>query len=423
MSRDTDVEAGLRTHEAASSRRTAWDLAPSLLAERVAERRRRGLSLIDLTDANPTRVALREPAAAVTEALAAVAEDAGSRVYQPEPRGPARTRAAIAAMLREDGAVVDPEQVVLTAGTSEGYAHLFRLLADPGELVHIPAPGYPLFEHLAALEGLETASYPLREPRAGARWRIDLDALAASLEPRSRALLVIHPHNPTGSFVDPEDLAALRALAAERGLAIVSDEVFAGSSFAEDPPPSALVGAAAGPLHFALGGLSKRLALPQLKLSWIAVGGPAAQRDEALARLEFIADAYLSVSPLLAATVPMLLERRHAIAGELRARISGNRARLGDALAGGAIEVLPAEAGWAAILRVRGSRDEEALVLSLLDRGLCVHPGSLFDVEPRDPDGAPSAHLVLQLLAEPAVFDRALALLSRELARCYGSLS
>lgn len=404
------------------SRRTAWDLTPSPLAERIAERRSQRRPLIDLADANPTRVALREPAAALVAALTAMAEDADSRIYRPEPCGPASARAAIAAMLREDGAEVAPEHVVLTAGTSEGYAHLFRLLADPGDLVHMPAPGYPLFEHLAALEGIETASYPLREPHTGSRWRIDLDALAASLEPRSRALLVIHPHNPTGSFVDPEDLAALRALAVERGLAIISDEVFAGSAFAADPPPSVLVGAEAGPLHFALGGLSKRLALPQLKLSWIAVAGRAAQRDAALGRLEFVADAYLSVSPLLAATVPALLARRGAITRELRARLAGNRSRLDEALAGGAFELLPAEAGWAAILRVRGVHDEEALVLSLLDRGVSVHPGALFDLEPRDPGGTPCAHLIVQLLAEPAVFDQALALLSREATRCYGSL-
>jgi alanine-synthesizing transaminase len=432
VSRDTEVATSRRARDAAEpvasrasplSSRTAWDLTPSPLAERVAEKRRRRQPLIDLTDANPTRVALRAPAAALTAALATVADHADSLIYQPEPCGPAPARAAIAAMLREEGAVVAPEHVVLTAGTSEGYAHLFRLLADPGDLVHVPAPGYPLFEHLAALEGLETASYPLREPPTGSRWRIDLDALAASLGPRSRALLVIHPHNPTGSFVDPEDLAALRALAVERGLAIVSDEVFAGSAFASEAPPGALAGSAeAGPLHFVLGGVSKRLALPQLKIGWIAVGGPAARRDEALARLEFLADAYLSVSPLLAAAVPALLARRDAIASELRQRIVGNRTRLAEALAGGAFELLPAEAGWAAILRVSGVHDEEALALSLLDRGVWVHPGSLFDLVPRDPGGAPCAHLLVQLLAEPPVFDRALAILSRSGSRCYGSL-
>lgn len=432
MSRDTDGATSQRKRDAAEpmasrasplSSRTAWDLTPSRLAEHLAEKRRQRQPLIDLTDANPTRVALRAPAAALTAALAAVADDADSLTYQPEPCGPTPARAAIASMLREDGAAVASEHVVLTAGTSEGYAHLFRLLADPGDLVHMPAPGYPLFEHLASLEGVETASYPLREPRAGARWRVDLDALAAALEPRSRALLVIHPHNPTGSFVDPEDLAALRALAALRGLAIVSDEVFAGSAYASESPPGALAGADdAGPLHFALGGLSKRLALPQLKIGWIAVGGPAARRDEALARLEFVADAYLSVSPLLAAAVPALLARRGAIASELRERIVGNRTRLAEALAGGAFELLPAEAGWAAILRVHGVHDEEALVLSLLDRGVSVHPGSLFDLEPRDPGGTPCAHLIVQLLAEPPVFDRALAILSRSGTRCYGSL-
>ncbi len=388
------------------ARRAAWDLRPNPLAERVAARQRLGLPVLDLSDANPTRAGLAAPAEALALALGELARDARALRYDPDPRGDPAARAAVAAC--HPGAA--PDGVVLTAGTSEGYAHLFRILADPGERVHVPTPGYPLFEHLAELEGLEVSRYPLRPPPAGggARWRIDVEALAATLSPRSRAVLVIHPHNPTGSFVDPQDWGALRALGRARGLAIVSDEVFAESGLGAAAPPGALVGAEAGPLHFVLGGASKLLALPQLKLAWIAVGGPERERAEALARLEFVADAYLSVSPLLARALPRLLAQRAGIRSEVRARVAGNRARLAAALLGRpGLECLPAEAGWAAILRIeardRCAPDEEALALALLDRaGVLVQPGFLFDLEGLP--GPPAAQLVLSLLPEPDSF-------------------
>jgi aspartate/methionine/tyrosine aminotransferase len=387
------------------ARRAAWDLAPSPLAARLEERRKRGLPLLDLSESNPTRVGLGAPGAALAEALAVLARDPGVRAYEPEPRGAATAREAIAAHHAEAGASVSPEQVILTAGTSEGYAHLFRLLGDPGDRVHVPSPGYPLFEHLAALEGLEALPYRLLPPARGARWRIELASLEASLGPASRALLVIHPHNPTGSFVDPADLARLRALGRERGLALISDEVFAGTGASGASPPSVLAGAEHGPLHFVLSGASKRLALPQLKLAWIVVAGPAAARDEALARLEFVADAYLSVSPLLARALPGLLARQRELAAPLRERIAANRARLAALDPKGAVTALPAEAGWAALLRVRGPLDAEALALGLLERtGVLVQPGFLFDLED-EPD---AAQLVVSLLPEPERFARGL---------------
>jgi hypothetical protein len=389
------------------ARRASWDLTPGPLALRAGERRARGLPVLDLADANPTRAGFAEPGAALAAALADAARDPASARYEPDPRGPLAARAAIAALHARAGTLPSPEHVLLTAGTSEGYAHLFRVLADPGALVHLPAPGYPLFEHLAALEGVESRRYPLREPDDGTRWRIDVAALADALEPRSRAIVLIHPHNPTGSFVDGEDLAALRTLAAARGLALVSDEVFADSALGPGAPPSALAGAEEGPLRFVLSGASKLLALPQLKVAWIAAAGPPALRDEALARLEFAADAYLSVSPVLAAALPALLARREAIGAALRARVAANRARLAAALAGAGATLLPAEAGWAAIVRVPGALDEEALALGLLDGpGLLAQPGFVFELEPADAAGAPCAHLVLGLLHEPDRFAR-----------------
>lgn len=390
--------------------RADLDLTPTPLAARAVALRGAGRDLLDLSDANPTRCGLA-PDARLAEALAALTRDPAALRYEPDPRGDADARLAIAAYHARRGAHVTLDRVVLTAGTSEGYAHLFRLLADPGDVVHVPTPGYPLFEHLAALEGLGSAPYPLLAPRAGGRWRIDLDAFAAGLGERSRVVLAIDPGNPTGSFVDPDDWEGLRAIARERGLAIVSDEVFA--DFAAPgvaPPPGALAGADAGPLHFVLSGASKVLALPQLKLAWIVVAGPEPLRDAALARLEFVADAYLSVSPILSRALPGLLAAHDTIQRPVRERVARNRAALESALAATPASALPAEAGWCAIVRASG-RDEEADALALLDRdGVLVQPGALFDLE------APgAAHLVVSLLPEPARFDRGIAALAHRL--------
>jgi hypothetical protein len=377
-----------------------------------AARRRRGAEVLDLTETNPTRAGLTEPGEALARALGEVAADPASRRYEPDPRGDRRAREAIAALHAAHGAAVDPAHVILTAGTSEGYAHLFRLLADPGDRIHLPSPGYGLFEHLAALEGTLAVPYPLRPPKSGARWRVDLDALAASLGPTSRALLAIHPHNPTGSRLDPADLASFRSLARERGLTLLSDEVFAESG--AEPFPSLLRGAEASPLHVVLSGASKLLALPQLKVAWLAVAGPPALRDDALARLEVIADAFLSVSPLLARALARLLPQRERLTRPLRARLAANRAALG-ALSP-PLAALPSEAGWAAILRAsvpEPAPDDEALALRLLERtGVLVQPGSLFEL-PAEPG---AAHLVVSLLPEPALFARGLAALADALA-------
>lgn len=384
------------------ARRAAWDLRPNEFARRVSERRAAGLPLIDLTESNPTRCGLA-PAAPLAHALARLADEPGAARYDPDPRGAATARETIAAYHARGGAAVSPDHIVLTAGTSEGYAHLFRLLADPGDVVHLPTPGYPLFEHLAALEGVATAPCPL--VRRDARWRIDLDAFAAALTSRSRALVLIDPHNPTGMFVDVSDWASLRSIARERDLALISDEVFADFGYQEARPPGALAGADAGPLHFVVSGASKLLALPQLKIAWIVVAGPAAARDQALARLEFIADAYLSVSPLLARALPELLAQRVAIQRPVRERVLRNRA----ALAASGCEVLPAQAGWQAIVRVAG-REDESIAAELLACGILVQPGTLFDLE--EPG---AAHLVVSLLPEPERFDTAIEAMARVL--------
>jgi aspartate/methionine/tyrosine aminotransferase len=392
------------------ARRAAWDLERNPLTL-AADARRARAPLVDLTESNPTRCGLLEGGAALSRALAERARDPGSSRYDPDPRGPRAAREAIARYHARGGAPLDPDRVLLTAGTSEGYAHLFRLLADPGDRVLVPRPGYPLFDLLASLEGVETRGLPLR--RRGDGFRIDADALAAeTASGRVRAVLAIHPHNPTGAFVHPDDASLLFATCRERGIALISDEVFAESAFAPAPAPGRLptlfYPGEDAPLHFVLSGASKLLALPQLKVSWIAVGGPARLRDEALARLETLADAYLSVSPLLAACLPALLDARAGIESALRARLVANRRRLAALCAAQpGCELLPAEGGFSAVLELApqggAALDEEALALAAVERaGVLVHPGFFFDFED---DGR--ARLVLSLLPEPERFEPA----------------
>jgi aspartate/methionine/tyrosine aminotransferase len=405
------------------ARRAAWDLTRNPLSEAVEARRARGEEVVDLTDANPTRAGLLHGSEALSRALAQVARDTALRRYDPDPRGPRAAREAIARYHARGGAPIDPDCVLLTAGTSEGYAHLFRLLADPGERVLVPHPGYPLFDLIAGLEGVESRGYPL--VRRGDAIRIDADALAReAADPRTRALLAVHPHNPTGAFVHPDDAALLRALCQEHDLALVSDEVFAESAL--EPAPegerlaSLLDSPCDAPLHFVLSGASKLLALPQLKLSWIVVAGAPKLRDEARSRLEAISDTYLSVSPVLAACLPALLDERPAIESALRGRVRENRDELAAQVAATSNASLwPAEAGFTAILELRGVKraapDEEALALVCVERaGVLAHPGFFFDFED---DGR--ARLVVSLLAEPERFAAAVrALLAVAAEEC-----
>jgi aspartate/methionine/tyrosine aminotransferase len=358
------------------SGRTPGDLQPNRLAAAVAAARASGRPLIDLIETNPTAVDLDHSWAAIGEALA----EAGAGRYRPDPRGLPAARAAVAAWYARRGVAVDAEQVVLTASTSEAYGFLFKLLCDPGEAVLVPRPSYPLFDHLAAAEAVATIPY-----RRG--------AVEAVLTAAARALIVVSPNNPTGAVLPAGELAELAALCAERGLALIGDEVFADSADGGAPSVAAVDGA----LAFALGGLSKTAGLPQLKLGWIAVAGPPALRDQALARLELIADTYLSVATPVQLALPRLLELAVPFQHAVRARIADNRARIAAALAGlpGA-RLAPAAGGWSAIIDLPGGTDEESLATSLAaDDGVLVHPGWLFDL--------PGPSVVVSTIVPPAV--------------------
>ncbi len=354
------------------SERTRWDLRPNRLATRLAEKRAAGTRLLDLTESNPTRARLPVP----EDLLAALAQPAARR-YDPAPFGLWPARAAAAADLARRGFPVGAERVFLTASTSEAYAFLFKLVADPGDEILVPRPGYPLFEFLAGLESVAVRSYSLSH--AG-EWQIDLEAVRASLSPRTRAIVVVNPGNPTGAFLKRDELRALERLCAERSLALVSDEVFADFAFAPDERRAGSVARDGPALAFSLGGLSKSCALPQLKLAWTAVAGPEGLVRDALSRLEVIADSYLSVSTPVQTAAPALLARREELQRPILARLRSNLDCLRAQLRGSPASLLEPEGGWYAVLRVPATLSEEERVLRLLEeRDVLVHPGYFFD--------------------------------------------
>jgi hypothetical protein len=377
------------------SGRTRWDLRPNRLAARWAAKRAAGTRLLDLTESNPTRAGLPLP----EELLGALAQPA-ARHYDPSPFGLPAARAAAAADLARRGYPVGAERVFLTASTSEAYAFLFKLLADPGDEILVPRPGYPLFEFLAGLESVAVRSYTLAWD---GEWHVDPAAVRASLSPRTRAVVVVNPGNPTGAFLKRDERDALEQLCAERALALVSDEVFADFAFAPDERRAGSVAHDGPALAFSLGGLSKSCGLPQLKLAWTAVSGPASLVGDALARLEVIADSYLSVSTPVQAAAPALLARREELQRPIAARLRANLDCLRACLGGTPASLLDPEGGWYAVLRVPATLPEEERVLRLLDeRDVLVHPGYFFDFPGE-------AHLVLSLLAPEDDFAEGLA--------------
>lgn len=348
------------------SNRAHWS-AP--LNELTIERRRRG-GLLDLTETNPTRASLPYPTGELAEALAR-----GARAsYEPDPRGLRTAREALAEHLR-----CDADDLILTASTSEAYSYLFKLHCDPGDEVLTPIPSYPLLEHLAALELVSLRTFPMEFHR---RWEIH----DVPVRDRTRAIVVVNPNNPTGSYASAAEQDALARL----GVPIISDEVFldypldgSGTSFVRDDV-----------LTFTLGGLSKSAGLPHFKLGWIRVSGPG--KREALDALELIADNFLSVATPVQAALPELLRIGADIRGAISARTRANLATL-RGLASPSMQVLPVEGGWSAVVRVPRVMTDDELALALLDRGVVVQPGYFFDF-------ATDGYVVLSLLTDEETF-------------------
>ena len=316
-------------------------------------------------------------------------EDPRGLAYDPHPTGLRAAREAVCDYYRQRGAEVDPEQVILTASTSEGYSFLFRLLCDPGDEVLVPAPSYPLFEFLASIQDVKLVSYPLLYDHG---WQIDLHGLSEALTPRTRAILVVHPNNPTGSFVKPAEMEILDALCRERELALVADEVFLDYAHDGDARPSFASPRQA--LTFTLSGISKICALPQMKLAWIVASGAPELAREALARLEVIADTYLSVSTPVQLALPEFLAQRDGIQRQVKERVAANLAELDRQLAEQeSVRRLEVEGGWYAVLRVPATRSDEEVAIDLLERqSVIVHPGHFYDFPWRRISGGEPDH-------------------------------
>ncbi len=377
------------------SARTNWSFKPNRLSQCIGEVREAGRAILDLTESNPTRCGFVFDAAGILASLA----EPSALGYDPDPRGLLLAREAVAGYYSARGAGVSPQQIFLTTSTSEAYSYVFRLLADPGDAVLVPQPSYPLFEFLSGLNDLHLVAYPLHYHDG---WGIDLAALAAAAsrgQGRVRAIVVVHPNNPTGSFVSRGELDELIQLCSNSSAALVADEVFADYAFSPHPDGLPTHAGERRGMCFVLSGLSKISALPQMKLAWIVVNGPQDLLDEALSRLEIIADTYLSLSAPLAHALPKLLEMRHAIQPQILQRVCSNLAWMDEQLTADLpVSRLRAEGGWYGVLKVPATRPDEDWAIELLSQdSVLVHPGHFYDF-------SAEGHLVISLLPPPEVF-------------------
>jgi len=430
------------------AKRTNWNLTPNRLSQALELHRAAGKPLLDLTTSNPTECGFSYDEQAILDAL----RNAESLKYAPVARGLKSARLAVSEYYAGHRATLDADDIFLTTSTSEAYSYLFRLLCDPGDEVLVPSPSYPLFDFLADIQDVKLVRYPLFYDHG---WHIDFHSLEQALTPRSRAMIVVHPNNPTGHFTKPSEISKINALCGKHRLAIIADEVFLDFSLQPSPPQTFASNRDA--LTFTLSGLSKISGLPQMKVGWIATAGPLQQKREALARLELIADTYLSLNGPVQHALPVLLAQRHSFQQQLLTRVRQNLAELDRQLAQqaahssrGSAELGPElasetthssehsteiirragspladsfhhpaepdrpytelrncsrlliEAGWYAILRVSTTRSDEDLAIDLLTRqDVYVHPGHFFDF-------SSSPHLVLSLIGHSADIGRVL---------------
>jgi alanine-synthesizing transaminase len=399
--------------------RTEWASQGTAWSRALETRRQSGLPILDLTASNPTQCGFMYDENLLAGLSAENASVENASVYDPDPRGMLDARQAVCGYYADHGASIEADQIVLTTSTSEGYSWLFRLLCNPGDNVLIAQPSYPLFDLLATIDDVQLTPYGLLYDPGGGRdgshgWNLDLHTLGQRVTPHSRAVIVVHPNNPTGHYTSPAEREALSELCRERGLALIVDEVFLDYPFAD---------ASAGLTHsftrgeqkaltFVLSGLSKVAALPQMKASWMVCLGPEEVRNEAMRRLEIIADTFLSMNAPVQHALPGWLAGRHAIQRQLRDRVQRNLEALDGALVPQhQISRLACDGGWYATLRTPPFATGEALAVRLLERcGIAVHPGSFFGF-------AEQNRLVVSLLPKPEVFAEGIAVLIGEAGR------
>lgn len=375
--------------------RTNWNLAPNRLSESLARHRAAGKPLLDLTVSNPTECGFVYNGSAILDAL----QNPAALKYEPAPRGLISARQAVCEYYADHGAVVDIEDICLTTSTSEAYSYVFRLLCNPGDEILIPAPSYPLFDFLADLQDVKPVRYPLVYDHG---WQIDFHALEQNITPRTRAVIVVHPNNPTGHFTKRAEMDKLNAICAPRELALIADEVFLDFCLRVERPSSFAGNREV--LTFTLSGLSKICGLPQMKAAWLVASGPQELKKEALARLEVVADTYLSMNAPVQLAMPSFLSQRQAFREQLMARLRRNLAELDRQLALQSVcSRLEVEGGWYVVVRVPATQPDEDLALDLLnDAGVYVHPGHFYDF-------SSERYLVASLIAKEPDFSWGLA--------------
>lgn len=374
--------------------RTNWNLEPNRLSKALARHRAAGKPLLDLTVSNPTESGFDYDQHAILEAL----QNPAAVKYTPEPQGLLSARQAVAEYYAERGVLAVVDDIFLSTSTSEAYSYAFRLLCNPEDEILIPAPSYPLFDFLADIQDVKPARYPLLYDHG---WQIDFDALEQAITPRTRAVVVVHPNNPTGHFTKRAELEKLNTICFDRGLALIIDEVFLDFGLGTERPGSFAGNSDA--LTFALSGISKICGLPQMKAAWLVVGGSQKLKDEAKDRLEVIADTFLSMNAPVQLALPSFLSQSRRFQKQLMERVCRNLAELDKQLSLQKVcGRLAIEGGWYAVLRVPATRSDEDLALALLnEKSIYVHPGHFYDF-PHD------GFLVVSLISPEAEFSRGL---------------
>jgi len=376
------------------SRRTSWKLDSNRFTLAHQQMLREGREVLDLTISNPTRTGFAFNETTILDAL----RNPNSLDYDPQPKGLRRSRETVAEYYKCGAGApareIDAENIVLTTSTSEGYSYVFRLLCNPEDEVLVPKPSYPLFDFLADLQDVRVVPYPLLYDHG---WQIDLPTLEMAITPRTRAIVLVHPNNPTGSYVREEEQTRLNQLCREHNLALIVDEVFL--DYAHDGRPQHSFATNNDAFTFTLSGLSKIAALPQMKLAWIVVSGSEKEATEAMHRLEVIADTYLSLNAPVQLAAETLLKQRKKIQSQVMTRIRANLAELDRQLVQYTSCVrLLIEGGWYAVLRVPVTKSDEDLAIQLLFEGfVLIHPGHFYDF-PND------GYLVLSLITPEATF-------------------
>jgi aspartate/methionine/tyrosine aminotransferase len=382
------------------SQRTNWTLTPNRHAQALEQLRAAGTPILDLTASNPTNCGFHYDAAAILEAF----RNPGALTYEPQPRGLLHAREEVARYYMQDHhAAVNPESIFLTTSTSEAYSYVFRLLCNAHDEILVPKPSYPLFEFLADLQDVTLVPYALEYAHG---WFIDFRSVTRALTPRTRAILLVHPNNPTGSFLQAEEVNRLNKLCHERNLSLIVDEVFLDYPFAG--AQRATFAANQESLTFTLSGLSKIAALPQMKAAWVVTTGPPSLVHPALERLDVIADTYLSLNAPTQWALPTLLDQRRSLQPQILQRVRENRARLQALVTQHpSWELLDADGGWYAVLRLPASLSDEDFAIEILQtHHVLVHPGHFYDFGGGD-------YLVISLLTPPDTFGEGISRLMR----------